>query len=199
MPEGYEEYVVFSEFQAAYQRHLRSVRRISPGADGVAVRENGGAVVVVAQLDPGKFPRRFSSYVPAGTPVRIAGGGARRYELEREIPANVRFVGRLAARDVPGFLADAAVGLVLTEMYEDAVPMALIEMLAAGLPVVARPWGSVPEWIVSGENGTLADSEEETAAAIREYLHRPRRHTRRPPSRAEMQSAFRSLVGELVR
>ena len=43
----------------------------------------------------------------------------------------------------------------------------MIEALACGTPVVARPRGSVPEVVVNGETGWLGDTMQELAAGVR--------------------------------
>jgi glycosyltransferase involved in cell wall biosynthesis len=43
----------------------------------------------------------------------------------------------------------------------------MIEALACGTPVIARPCGSVPELLVHGRTGFIADTLDEMEAAVR--------------------------------
>lgn len=93
-------------------------------------------------------PERFSAV--------IVGDGPERPALEAEARAlrlgkAVRFAGE--RRDVPRLLAAADV-FVLSSTSEGA-PVAVLEAMAAGLPVVASAVGGVPELVVNGETGML--------------------------------------------
>jgi len=88
--------------------------------------------------------------------VRIAGGGPELQSLRDRaaslgIAACVRFVGDLAPAQIPGFLADADV-LVLPSRSEGR-PNAVIEALAAGLPVISSDLPGVRGLVVPGANG----------------------------------------------
>jgi glycosyltransferase involved in cell wall biosynthesis len=43
----------------------------------------------------------------------------------------------------------------------------MIEALASGTPVIARPFGSVPEIIVPGRSGFIAETVDEMVEAVR--------------------------------
>ncbi len=201
MPPGYDAYIVSSAFQERFQTHLPagSVHRIAAGVDlsrfRPRPRRTDGPVVIAMHgpLDAGRFPRRLLALLPELTSpparVRIAGSGPRRYEIEPDIrrlgmTATVRFVGPVPQARLPRFLAAAHIGLQVTEMHEDAGGRGVLEMLASGLPVVAQPRGSLPELVISGENGYLADTEEEIAARLAELI-------RSPALRARMGAAAR--------
>lgn len=181
MPDGYDAYVVLSDFHMQSQAHLPDdrVHRISNCVDGTRFPERRGTngngpvtIVQLSRLDPEKFPRRLLQYLPplADMDARllIAGRGRRRWEIEPEVEAaglanEVRFVGPIPHRDVPAFLSSADIGLHLTETADETMPKAVLEMLAAGLPMVSQPRGSLPELVRSGWNGFLSESEEEIA------------------------------------
>jgi len=63
----------------------------------------------------------------------------------------IRWVG--FRQDVPECLA--ALDLVAHASRDEQMPMALLEAMAAGLPVVATAVGGVPECVVDGETGLL--------------------------------------------
>jgi glycosyltransferase involved in cell wall biosynthesis len=86
----------------------------------------------------------------------IAGDGPRRAVLEDKarqlgIAGSVRFLGMRA--DVPELLQMADV-FVLPSLWE-GLPLALLEAMGCGLPVVATRVEGVEEIIVDGENGLL--------------------------------------------
>jgi len=72
--------------------------------------------------------------------------------------------------DVPRLLA--AADLFLLTSLSEGIPVTLIEAMGAGLPVVATRVGGVPEVVVEGQTGLLADASdaEALAAAVRKLL-----------------------------
>jgi glycosyltransferase involved in cell wall biosynthesis len=86
----------------------------------------------------------------------VVGDGELRPSLEQRTQAlrlsdSVIFTG--TRRDVPEILALLDV-FVLPSLWE-GLPIALLEAMAAGLPVVATRVGGVPEVVVDGETGLL--------------------------------------------
>ena len=86
----------------------------------------------------------------------LVGGGALRPAMEEKAEAlglsdSVIFTG--IRRDVPEILALLDV-FVLPSLWE-GLPIALLEAMAAGLPVVATRVGGVPEVVVDGVTGLL--------------------------------------------
>jgi hypothetical protein len=140
--------------------------------------------------------------------VLIAGKGGRRFEIEQDIDwrrfgGSVQFVGALPSHRVAAFLGNADIGLHLTETHEEICSMSIIEMLAAGLPVVAEPKGCLPEMIASGSNGFLAESEREIADALTRLiqdagLRRRLGAASRKVARRYSLDRFRSSVAGLI-
>ena len=187
MPPGPDAYVVLSEFQRRTQGHLPAGRvHLIPNATRLDVpggRLDGARgrvrIAMLTRLDVGKFPRRLLHYLPDLAACRaelvIAGRGPRRYEIEPELGevfwgGRVRFRGTVPAARAAALLATAGVGLHLTETSMETCSLSVIEMLAAGLPVVSQPRGCLPEMVVDGENGFLADTEAEIAGRLEELL-----------------------------
>lgn len=108
--------------------------------------------------------------------VGIAGGGRLLPELRAlrdrlGLPQTVEFLG--AVSNVPELLA-ASRALVLPSRWE-GLPMAMLEAMERGLPVVATAVGGIPELVESGVNGILVPPDEPTklAAAIDRVLGDP--------------------------
>ena len=97
----------------------------------------------------------------------------RRMRAAAEAPAlrgRVRFLG--SRQDIADILA--SLDLFLLPTHADPFPVAVIEAMAAGLPVIARRIGGIPEMVSSPELGFLVDSEspEAFAEVIRTVLAR---------------------------
>ena len=92
--------------------------------------------------------------------------------LERELRADphhsVMFLGRVPGEDVDRLLASARAAVVPSEWAENA-PMAVLEPMVLGRPVIATRMGGIPEQIRDGVDGVLVDAGDELqlAAALR--------------------------------
>jgi glycosyltransferase involved in cell wall biosynthesis len=105
----------------------------------------------------------------------LAGDGAERAALERRavelgLGDRVRFLGRL---DDVGPLLLAADAVVLPSRWE-GLPLALLEALARGRPVVASAVGGIPDVIEDGVHGRLVPPEDAAAlaAALEDFARR---------------------------
>jgi glycosyltransferase involved in cell wall biosynthesis len=105
--------------------------------------------------------------------VVLAGDGRLRPELEKMaadlgIAGSVRFLGE--RRDIPAVLASLNIS-VLTS-FSESLPNAILEAMAAGLPVVSTRVGGSPEVVRHGETGFLVDSgnEAQLVEALRTLL-----------------------------
>jgi glycosyltransferase involved in cell wall biosynthesis len=68
--------------------------------------------------------------------------------------------------DRRGELLGRARALVHLVNFDEPFGFSVVEAMASGTPVVARPRGSLPELVQPGENGFLAASLDEAAAAV---------------------------------
>lgn len=120
-------------------------------------------VVSVARLDPQKnplglidaFARAFAAQPHAR--LLLAGDGSLRAACEQQaaklnLAPRVHLLG--AAQDIAGVLA--AADLFALASHWEGTPLAVIEAMAAGLPVVATAAGGVPELVVDGLTALLA-------------------------------------------
>lgn len=128
----------------------------------------GTAVVISKQKGLVHLLGAAERVVRADPKVRfvIAGDGPLRAELEEKARVSglgdkVRFLGYRS--DIPD-LVSALDTYVLPSLWE-GLPLALLEGLAIGVPLVATTVGGNPEVIVPGENGYLVPPKDEGALA----------------------------------
>ncbi|MFI5272455.1 MAG: glycosyltransferase [Ktedonobacterales bacterium] len=142
--------------------------RFHPLAPGEATRKTGRRLISVGRLAPEKnLPRLLRLVAPVlrrdpRVTLTIAGAGPvgqRLVSLARElgIARQVHFLGMLRGPELREQLAasDICVCASLTENQ----PMALLESLACGVPVVALAAAGVPEIIADGRTGYLVAPE----------------------------------------
>ncbi len=92
----------------------------------------------------------------------IVGDGELRPQLEKEAAGlGDRLVFTGWRRDLPEVYRELAV--VVNTSHNEGTPVALIEAMAAGVPVVATAVGGVPDVVRPGETGWLAQDNDMTA------------------------------------
>ena len=106
----------------------------------------------------------------AGRPLRLAGiVQDQRYFEEQVRPRldgeRVRYVGPIARPDRARVLGGAAALLHLIN-FDEPFGLSVVEAMACGTPVIARPRGSMPEIVEPGVGGFLTRNEQEDAAAL---------------------------------
>ncbi len=152
-------------------------------ADRARIRREWGlteehrVAIIVALLRPEKNHARFlrvartvAERIPEARFV-VVGDGLERSSLESYARALgigdiVRFVG--IRRDVPRLLAASDVVTLTSD--EEAFPLALLEGMAAGRPIIATRVGSLDEMVIEGETGHLIPVDDERSFA--DALHR---------------------------
>ena len=87
----------------------------------------------------------------------IAGNGT--VETARERAAALGLADRV---EIPGWVDAATVSSLLATAdifvlpsHNEGLPVAILEAMGAGLPVVATPVGAIPELVIANENGIL--------------------------------------------
>jgi glycosyltransferase involved in cell wall biosynthesis len=148
------------------------------------------ALAVFRLLAP-RYPRLQLAFV---------GDGALRRALERAIGAlpgeERRRVHLLGARtDMAVVLG--ALDAVLASSRSEGMPVALVEAAAAGLPVVARGVGGVPELVVHERTGYLGTSDDELAFGLAKLLDGPG-EARAMGARARLRVARAHSAGTLA-
>jgi glycosyltransferase involved in cell wall biosynthesis len=163
-------YVVPSEFALGRLRELGapvdgrarvipSVQRSFAAASGAAA---GRFALAAGRLAPEKgFADAVRACAAAGVPLVIAGDGPQLDEL-RALGGDVRFTGRVAPDELAALRREAALAIVPSR-YAEILPLAALEAMAAGLPVVAARAGGLAEIVPDeglyppGDVATLAD------------------------------------------
>jgi glycosyltransferase involved in cell wall biosynthesis len=131
----------------------------------------------------------------AGVPLKIAAkvdAVDREYFAEvikpRIKPPMIEYIGEIDDVQKSEFLG-GALALLFTIDWPEPFGLAMIESLACGTPVIARPCGAVPEVIRHGVTGFLAKEVDELVAAVGKIDSIPREQCRR-----EFEERFSSEV-----
>ena len=117
----------------------------------------------------------------AGVPIRLAGPDSDYY---REVIApevdgvDVEYVGEVGHEEKAELLRDA-LALVFPSVGFEAFGLVLVEAMACGTPVLARPRGAAPEIVEEGVTGFLAEDFSELAGRIGEVAALDRTRIRR--------------------
>ncbi len=84
----------------------------------------------------------------------------------KQCPPEVEYIGEIAEHEKGEFLGDA-LALLFPIDWPEPFGLAMIEAFACGVPVIARPRGSVPEIVRDGKTGFIASTVEELAEAVK--------------------------------
>jgi glycosyltransferase involved in cell wall biosynthesis len=141
--------------------------------------EHGRHALVAGRLVPEKgFDTAVRACRAAGVPLVVAGEGPDEPRLRRLAgDAEVRFAGMLARDELTRIRDDAALVLAPSRS-DDACPYAVVEALAAGVPVIASDRGGLPELAGPGATVPVDDLDAWTRAVARLWEHPVDRHAR---------------------
>ncbi len=146
---------------------------VVPNAIPVAVleadRSPGEAFVYAGRLSREKgLITLLRAAERAHVPLLVAGEGPLGDTLAAQAPPNVSFLGRLPGEEIDHLLAGCRAAVVPSEWAENA-PMAVLEPMAVGRPVIATRMGGIPEQLRDGVDGILVrpGDDLELAAALR--------------------------------
>lgn len=114
--------------------------------------------------------------------LTIAGLIQDRPYFDREVAphldgSQVRYVGSVGPQQREELLGNAVALLHLVN-FEEPFGLSMIEAMACGTPVIARPQGAIPEIIQNGESGWIVQDVEEAIAALERIGELDRKHIR---------------------
>ena len=124
----------------------------------------GTYVLAAGRLTPEKgFADAIAACAAAGLPLVVAGSGPQAAALQAlAASADVTFTGQVSRGELDELRRGAAVAVVPSR-YEEILPLAALEAMAAGLPVVAARSGGLAELVPAeglypaGDIAALAD------------------------------------------
>jgi glycosyltransferase involved in cell wall biosynthesis len=151
--------------QTIYHGLPRNLLRFSPGP--------GKYLAFLGRISPEKRPDlAIDTARRIGIPLKLA---AKVDVVDRDYfeavikprlsPPDVEYIGEISESEKGEFLGNA-LALMFTIDWPEPFGLAMIEALACGTPVIARPCGSVPEVIRPGVTGYIVESVDEMAAAV---------------------------------
>jgi glycosyltransferase involved in cell wall biosynthesis len=135
---------------------------------------DGRYLAFLGRICPEKGPEMAIEVAKrAGVPLKIAAkvdAADRRYfeEVVRPLLDHplIEFVGEIVDAEKVRFLGDA-LALLFPIDWPEPLELVMIEALACGTPVIAREYGSVPEIVVHGRTGFVADTVDELVNAVK--------------------------------
>jgi glycosyltransferase involved in cell wall biosynthesis len=166
-------------------------------------------IMAVMRLAPRKRPKHLVKMIkqvrdqaPAGVTVRavIVGEGPERKAIEAYLAANgltdaVVLVGRLSREEIREQFAHADIFVAPANL--ESFGIAALEARCAGLPVVAKARTGIREFVAHGQEGLLAESDDDMVAQLLRLVRDPglrasiARHNRETPSSVD----WRDVVG----
>ena len=134
----------------------------------------GDGLVFLGRLSPEKAPHAaIDIALEAGVPLTLAGRipDEERDYFEREVRPRldhrlVRFVDEVGDAEKRELLRHAR-ALLFPIDWPEPFGLVMVEAMACGTPVIARPHGAAPEVVENGVSGILADSDKALVDAVR--------------------------------
>jgi glycosyltransferase involved in cell wall biosynthesis len=155
----------------------RDLLRFSP--------QSGNYLAFLGRLSPEKRPDLAIEIARrSGLPLKIA---AKIDRTDREYfdsvikpllaTPGIEFIGEIDETQKERFLGEA-LALLFPVDWPEPFGLVMIEALACGTPVIARPCGSVPEILRDGVTGFISSSVDDLAAAVKKIRDISRRQCR---------------------
>jgi 1,2-diacylglycerol 3-alpha-glucosyltransferase len=167
----------------------------SAAGDGAAIRAKYGLgseslLINIGRIAPEKnlelllraFRLMLDQKPAEGLKLMIVGDGPAMPELrlitaKLNLKEQVIFTGLVPPTEVPGYLA--AADLFVMTSFSEVKPLAQLEALAAGVPIVSVPAPGANDTIIHDQNGLLVAAEPEAfSAAVTDLLTDPSRLAR---------------------
>jgi len=155
-------------------------------ADALPLQEGGDYLAFLGRVSPEKgLDQAIQIAVRSGMKLKIAAkvDRADREYFEQEIEPLldhplVEFIGEIGNSDKPDFLGNSA-ALLFPINWPEPFGLVMIESMACGTPVIAYPFGSVPEIVAEGIGGFIVSTVDEAVEAVRKLKTFDRRECRR--------------------
>lgn len=168
--------VSISDMQRAPLPGVNWVATVHHGMPRNLLRLNerrGSYLAFIGRISPEKgIDRAIEVALRSGVPLKIA---AKVDVVDREYfeavikplikPPMIEYIGEIDDEQKNEFLG-GALALMFSIDWPEPFGLAMIEALACGTPVIARPCGAVPEIIRPGVTGFLASETDELVAAV---------------------------------
>lgn len=172
---AYPDHPYVSISHAQRKRGLTYAANIYNGIEPAefALGPKQGYLLFLGRVSPEKGTHlAIETALAAGLPLVIAAKVDpydRAYFEERIRPhldeERIRFVGEVSGR-AKAELLSGAIALLHMVQWPEPFGLAMVEAMASGTPVVAMPWGSIPEVVEPGLTGEIVSSVEEAVQAI---------------------------------
>lgn len=156
----------------SFQRLTRKEAR-----DSLQIEGPGKIILFVGKLDPIKGVKYLIQAMAiigqkeTDTRLLLVGDGEQRDELKSlvaklHLESQITFVGKVPNEKVPAYMATS--DLFVLPSLSEGFPMAIIEAMASGLPIVTTRVRGLPEIVKDGQNGFVVEPEkpEEIAEKI---------------------------------
>ncbi len=133
--------------------------------------EPGHYLLFFGRIHPDKGTREaIEVALQSGMPLKIAGIIQDRAYFEREVASfidgvRVQYLGPVGPAERDALLGGAYALLHLIN-FDEPFGLSVVEAMACGTPVIARPWGSMPEIIRDGLTGMLVQTISEAVAVL---------------------------------
>jgi glycosyltransferase involved in cell wall biosynthesis len=204
--------IAISRHQASTAEGVHITRVIHHGLDlddVPAGAGTGGYAAFLGRMCPDKGAREAIEVARlAGVPLKIAAKMREeaefdyfKSEVEPLLSAEIEYVGEVDERGKYELLG-SAIALLNPIQWFEPFGLVMIESLACGTPVVATPFGSVPEIVDDGRTGFLRERIEDLAPSLRRAAELDRRACRQAAenrfSTARMVADHIDLYQELV-
>jgi glycosyltransferase involved in cell wall biosynthesis len=160
-------------FEHARKKHAGKLRRELGIPEEVPLIGSVGRLVPIKNISSLLRATKILLKVQPDAILLLVGDGPERQSLELEayqmgLNSSIRFLG--FRRDLERIYAD--IDVAVNSSINEGTPVALIEAMAASVPVVATRVGGTPDLLANGELGRLAVSGDDEALsdAVRDVL-----------------------------